>query len=286
MAMVRSSGIRAESEEDSISSENSDEYDEVEDNEEEIRYEQPQHKDGTIVKVSKQNQAAVPAVMELDHEFMTYLFNIFSPLMCFSYTDAVDDLHYIASNKHNNKKKSASKNEKRRKEESPPTKDSNNIPPRKAKGSTSSLNDHKVETESSKQRKSKSEKKKAFDEYLPCESSQESKNVPLDPVSLREIELEKYAKEAYQKGLLYFGYRSDRKHPMNWELQKTSSGVNVYTCQYEPDDHQHIVKSFYTVPFSTDVVLQSLIDEDFLMDLDTSLESYQVNTSMVICLTI
>jgi hypothetical protein len=229
---------------------------------------------------AKQSNQAVPAVMELDHDFMTYVFNLFSPLMCFNYTDAVDDLHYVASTKKNNSK-STPKNGKKNKEDSPSVNETTSTAPRKSK-SSSSLKESALKKETNttntkqKKEKRKSSMQDVTDSLLPNESSQETKHSLIDAVALREIELEKYAQEAFEKGLLYFGYRSDPKHPLNWELQKTASEVKVYSCQFEPEDYQHVVKSHYTVNFSLDVVLQSLVDEKFLMDLDTSLESFKV----------
>ncbi len=215
-----------------------------------------------VVNLINQNQP-VPAVMEIDHEFMTYLFNLFSPLMCFSYTDSVDDLHYIASKKKTTGKlkPAQKKNEQRRESNSGKNKSKVSAPRREVK---------EKPDESAGQMKS--EKRKSVENI----DVAVQRSIKEDPVTARKAALQLYSREAYQKGMLYFGYQRDPKHPMNWELQKNASEVKVYTCQFEPQDLQFVVKSHYSVGFALDVVLQSLIDENFLMDLDTSLDSFEV----------
>ncbi len=224
---------------------------------------QEEIKNDDVVNLINQNQP-VPAVMEIDHEFMTYLFNLFSPLMCFSYTESVDDLHYIAK-----KKKTTGKLKPEKKKKKEESRESNSG---KSKSKVSAARREMKEKLDESAGEMKSEKRKSAENM----DVAVQRTIKEDPVAARKAALQLYSREAYQKGMLYFGYRRDPKHPMNWELQKNASEVKVYTCQFEPQDVQFVVKSHYNVGFALDIVLQSLIDENFLMDLDTSLDSFEV----------
>ena len=77
-------------------------------------------------------------------------------------------------------------------------------------------------------------------------------------------------------GLLYFGIIQNRDIEFHWELKNINSEVKVYSCEVPAFGGGHAIKSVYKLAFPLQVILKLLTHDDFVMNIDTGLEKYEV----------